>query len=178
MRLLITLLLISFTTIGLAEERIHSYHSDIVIDDKGEMTVTETITVNAEGNKIKRGIYRDFPTQYKDRFGNKYKVGFSIVQVLRDGNPEKFHTEKKSNGIRIYIGEKDRYLKKGDYTYALTYRTHRQLGFFDQHDELYWNVTGNDWDFPIDKASATVRLPKTIPQDSLSVEGYTGISGS
>ncbi len=178
MRLLITLLLISFTTIGLAEERIHNYHSDIVIDDKGEMTVTETITVNAEGNKIKRGIYRDFPTQYKDRFGNKYKVGFSIVQVLRDGNPEKFHTEKKSNGIRIYIGEKDRYLKKGDYTYAITYRTNRQLGFFDQHDELYWNVTGNDWDFPIDKASATVRLPKTIPQDSLSVEGYTGISGS
>ncbi len=178
MRLLITLLLISFTTIGLAEERIHSYHSDIVIDDKGGMTVTETITVNAEGNKIKRGIYRDFPTQYKDRFGNKYKVGFSIVQVLRDGNPEKFHTEKKSNGIRIYIGEKDRYLKKGDYTYAITYRTNRQLGFFDQHDELYWNVTGNDWDFPIDKASATVRLPKTIPQDSLSVEGYTGISGS
>jgi len=178
MRLLITLLLISFTTIGLAEERIHSYHSDIVIDDKGDMTVTETITVNAEGNKIKHGIYRDFPTRHKDRFGNKYKVGFSIVQVLRDGNPEKFHTEKKSNGIRIYIGEKNRYLKKGDYTYTITYRTNRQLGFFDQHDELYWNVTGNDWDFPIDKASATVRLPKTIPQNSIEVEGYTGISGS
>ncbi|MCZ6804141.1 MAG: DUF2207 domain-containing protein, partial [Proteobacteria bacterium] len=178
MRLLITLLLISFTTIGLAEERIHSYHSDIVIDDKGDMTVMETITVNAEGNKIKRGIYRDFPTRYKDRFGNKYKVEFSIVQILRDGKPEKFHTEKKSNGIRIYIGEKSRYLKKRDYTYTITYRTNRQLGFFDQHDELYWNVTGNDWDFPIDKASATVRLPKTIPQDSIEVEGYTGISGS
>ncbi len=178
MRQLITLLLISFTTIGLAEERIHSYHSDIVVDDKGDMTVTETITVNAEGIKIKRGIYRDFPTRYKDRFGNKYKVGFSIVQVLRDGNPEKFHTEKKSNGIRIYIGEKNRYLKKGDYTYTITYRTNRQLGFFDQYDELYWNVTGNDWDFPIDKASATVRLPEIIPQDSIEVEGYTGISGS
>ena len=178
MRQLITLLLISFTTIGLAEERIHSYHSDIVVDDKGDMTVTETITVNAEGIKIKRGIYRDIPTQYKDRFGNKYKVGFSIVQVLRDGNPEKFHTEKKSNSIRIYIGEKNRYLKKGNYTYAITYRTNRQLGFFGQHDELYWNVTGNDWDFPIDKASATVRLPEIIPQDSIEVEGYTGISGS
>ena len=106
MRLLITLLLISFTTIGLAEERIHSYHSDIVIDDKGEMTVTETITVNAEGNKIKRGIYRDFPTQYKDRFGNKYKVGFSIVQVLRDGNPEKFHTEKNQTAYVFILGKR------------------------------------------------------------------------
>jgi len=178
MRRLITLLLLTFTTIGLAEERIHNYHSDIVVDEKGDMTVTETITVNAEGNKIKRGIYRDIPTQYKDRFGNKYKVGFSIIQVLRDGTPENFHTEKRSNGIRIYIGNKNRYLSKGDYTYAITYQTNRQLGFFDQHDELYWNVTGNDWDFPIDNASATVRLPKTIPQDSIKVEGYTGISVS
>ncbi len=178
MRQLITLLLLTFTTIGLAEERIHSYHSDIVVDEKGDMTVTETITVNAEGNKIKRGIYRDIPTRYKDRFGNKYKVGFSIIQVLRDGTPENFHTEKRSNGIRIYIGNKNRYLSKGDYTYAITYQTNRQLGFFDQHDELYWNVTGNDWDSPIDNASATVRLPKTIPQDSIKVEGYTGISGS
>ena len=93
-KLLITLLLISFATISLAEERIHSYHSDIVVDDKGDMTVTETITVNAEGNKIKRGIYRDFPTRYKDRFGNKYNVGFSIIKVLRNGSREKFHTEK------------------------------------------------------------------------------------
>jgi hypothetical protein len=74
-KLLITLLLISFATVSLAEERIHSYHSDIVVDEKGDMTVTETITVNAEGNKIRRGIYRDFPTHYKDRLGNNYNVG-------------------------------------------------------------------------------------------------------
>ena len=178
MRRLITLLLITFTTIGLAEERIHSYHSDIIIDDRGDMTVTETITVNAEGIKIKRGIYRDFPTRYKDRLGNRYNVGFSIVKILRDGKSEHYHTEKRSNGIRIYIGHRDHYLKKGDYTYAITYQTSRQLGFFEQHDELYWNVTGNDWDFPINKASATVHLPKIIPQDSLQIEGYTGSFGS
>jgi len=177
-KLLITLLLISFASVSLAEERIHSYRSDIVVDDKGDMTVTETIAVNAEGNKIKRGIYRDFPIHYKDRLGNKYNVGFSIVKVLRDGNRENFRTEKKSNGIRIYIGRKNHYLKKGDYTYTITYKTNRQLGFFDRHDELYWNVTGNDWDFPIDKASATVRLPEAIPRESIEVEGYTGSTGS
>ena len=176
--LLITLLLISFAIVSLAEERIHSYHSDIIIDDKGDMTVTETIMVNAEGNKIRRGIYRDFPTSYKDRFGHKYNVGFSIIKVLRDGNREKFHTKKISNGIRIYIGDKNHFLQNGDYTYAITYKTNRQLGFFDRHDELYWNVTGNDWDFPIDKASATVRLPEIIPRDSIEVEGYTGFTGS
>ena len=178
MRLLISLFLLAFTTFGYAVERIHNYHSEIVVDDKGDMTVTETITVNAEGYKIKRGIYRDFPTRYKDRLGNRYNVGFSIVQILRDGNPENYHTENLSNGVRIYIGQKDRYLKKGDYTYSITYRTNRQLGFFEKHDELYWNVTGNDWDFPIEKASATVHLPKTIPRESINVEGYTGAFGS
>ena len=177
-KLLIALLLIVFATVSLAEERIHSYHSDIVVDEKGDMTVTETITVNAEGNKIKRGIYRDFPTHYKDRLGNNYNVGFSIVKVLRDGNRENFRTENKSNGIRIYIGRKNHYLKNGDYTYTITYKTNRQLGFFDRHDELYWNVTGNDWAFPIDTASATVRLPEIIPRDSIEVEGYTGFTGS
>ena len=178
MRRLVALLLIAFTTVGLAAERIHGYHSDIVVDEKGEMTVTETITVNAEGRKIKRGIYRDVPTRYKDRLGNRYKVGFSIVKILRDGASEDFHTESTANGIRIYIGNKDRYLKNGDYTYTIVYRTNRQLGFFERRDELYWNVTGNDWDFPIDKASATVRLPDIIPPDSLTVEGYTGALGS
>jgi uncharacterized membrane protein YgcG len=178
MHRLIFLLLLTFATSGLAEERIHNYHIDIVVNEKGGMTVTETITVNAEGNKIKRGIYRDIPTQYKDRFGNKYKVGFSIEQVLRDGTREDYHTEKKSNGIRIYIGNKNHHLKTGNYTYAITYRTDHQLGFFDQHDELYWNTTGNDWDFPINKASAIVRLPEVIPHDAIASEAYTGASGS
>ena len=52
----------------------------------------------------------------------------------------------------------------------LRYRTTRQLGFFDDHDELYWNVTGNGWDFPIDAASATVALPGAIAPSHLHVE--------
>ena len=174
MRLLVTLFLIAFTTCALDGDA----DRVIMVDEKGDMTVTETITVNAEGNKIKRGIYRDFPTRYKDRLGNRYNVGFSIIHILRDGNTEPYHMESRSNGVRIYIGHKDKYLKKGDYTYTIAYRTNRQLGFFEQHDELYWNVTGNDWDFPINKASATVHLPRTIPPDSLSVEAYTGAFGS
>jgi uncharacterized membrane protein len=52
------------------------------------------------------------------------------------------------------------------------------LGFFDEHDELYWNVTGNNWAFPIDKATATVRLEFDAPRDLLMVDGYTGRMGS
>lgn len=173
-----TLLLLIFSCTVLADERILNYHSDITVYENAVMQVTENITVRAEGNNIKRGIYRDFPTIYKDNYGNKYRVDFEIKQVLRDGNSEPWHTENLSNGVRIYIGNKNVLLKRGEYTYSITYTTSRQLGYFREHDELYWNVTGNGWIFPIDKASAKVRLPENIPRNSITMEGYTGDFGS
>jgi hypothetical protein len=159
-------------------EAILSYVSLITVDPDASMRVTETIKVVSAGDKIKRGIYRDFPTTYKDHAGNKYIVGFAILAVERDGKPEAYHTETLSNGIRIYIGKKEYILPSGEYTYTLSYRTDRQLGFFKDHDELYWNVTGNGWNFPIEKVSATVVLPPGVPADKMVLEGYTGPMGA
>ena len=178
LHILYTLLLIVFSGTLFADERILNYHSDITVFENAGMQVTENITVRAEGNNIKRGIYRDFPTTYKDNYGNRYQVDFGIKQILRDGNPEPYHTEDRSNGVRIYIGDKNTFLRSGKYTYSITYTTSRQLGFFKEHDELYWNVTGNEWAFPIDKASAAVRLPDGIPHSRITAEAYTGAFGS
>jgi hypothetical protein len=71
------------------------------------LTVTEAIRVQAEGNQIRRGIYRDFPTRYQDPLGNHYTVGFSVEAVLRDGVPESWHGEELPNGIRVYAGSAD-----------------------------------------------------------------------
>jgi hypothetical protein len=161
-----------------AEERIHDYHSDVQVLKDGSLTVTETITVNAEGRKIKRGIYRDFPIAYTSRYMVPIKLPFDVVSVKRDGKTEPFHTKKESNGVRVYAGREDYLLPPGKYTYEITYTTNFQLGFFDTHDELYWNVTGNGWDFPIDRASASISLPEDVPLDKISHEGYTGLQGS
>ena len=157
-------------------ERILNFTSYIQISSDGSMTVTENITVYASGNKIKRGIYRDFPTRYKARHGNSIKVGFKVLEVLRDDQPEAYHLKTISNGIRVYIGHKNRMLQPGEYTYILTYHTNRQLGFFKQFDELYWNVTGNGWSFPIERAEAIVKLPSDA--EALDYAGYTGPQGS
>ena len=163
---------------GKAEERILSYHSDIMVAADATMEVEETIRVRAEGRDIRRGIYRDFPTRYKDRFDNKYVVAFDVLAVSRDGRSEPYHTEKLGNGVRVYIGSSNVFLNPGAYTYTIRYRTDRQLGFFDDHDELYWNVTGNGWAFPIDTVSATVILPDSVPPDDILITGYTGLAGS
>ncbi|MDH5557264.1 MAG: DUF2207 domain-containing protein, partial [Alphaproteobacteria bacterium] len=66
-----------------ARERIVAFESRVVIATDGELTVTETITVDAEGDKIKRGIYRDFPTRYEGRDGRPHRVGFEVLEVRR-----------------------------------------------------------------------------------------------
>jgi len=161
-----------------AVEEILDWHSEIAVETSGAMTVTETIQVRAEGNIIKRGIYRDFPTKYKDRTGNQILVDFTLLGVKKDGRPEPYHTKGLSNGIRIYAGKSDIFLKPSVYTYQIIYQTNRQLGYFEEHDELYWNVTGNGWEMPILKATASVTLPPTVPSNALQVAGYVGPQGS
>jgi hypothetical protein len=161
-----------------AEEKILSFHSDIKINSDASLTVTETITVRAENDQIKRGIYRDFPTRYRGKYGLIRRVGFQVRQLLRDGAPESFHLEGISIGKRVYFGRKEVILPPGEYTYTFVYDTDRQLGIFPEFDELYWNVTGNDWKFPIEKVSATVRLPEGAGEKIISTSGYTGLRGA
>jgi uncharacterized membrane protein len=158
-------------------ERIISFNSNITLNEDASMEVLETIQVYANGNKIKRGIYRDFPTKYKDDYGNNVKIRFDILEVLRDGSLENYHTEKLSNGVRVYFGRSDYFLPAGKYTYTFKYRTDRQIGYFDKFDELYWNVTGNGWEFLIEKASAIVNFPEPVSSDDLKLFAYTGYSG-
>jgi uncharacterized membrane protein YgcG len=159
-----------------ASERIIAFDSRVVIAADGDLTVTETITVEAEGDRIKRGVYRDFPTRYEGRDGRSHIVGFDVVEVLRDGRRENWFTENLSNGVRVYAGEKNVYLRPGRYTYTLTYNTDRQIGFFENYDELYWNVTGNDWEFPIERARVTIVLPADAP--IVQTAAYTGLQGA
>lgn len=159
-----------------AEEYIRSYHSDIAIAPNGDLTVSETITVNAEGNRIKRGIFRDFPLTMRDKEGGTVRVGFELLSLTRDGRPEEWHTESITGGTRIYAGSKDVLLRDGQHTYVLTYRSDRQIRFFADHDELYWNVTGNGWQFRIANASARVTLPDGA--EIMRTAAYTGPIGS
>ncbi len=161
-----------------AEERIREFDARISIASDGKITVIETIVVNAEQKKINRGIYRDFPTLYTSRYGIPVRLPFDVKSVTRDGDREDFHIKDDSNGVRVYIGSENVFLQQKTYRYEITYETNFQIGYFDTHDEFYWNVTGNGWEFSIDKARATVLVPQEIPRGQMTAEGYTGPAGS
>jgi uncharacterized membrane protein YgcG len=128
--------------------------------------------------QIRRGIYRDFPTRYKDRFDNRVVVDLQVLGVLRNNVSEPWFTEERDNGIRINTGNDNFLPVPADYTYTLRYRTTRQLGFFADHDELYWNAIGTGWAFPIDQGRVDVFLPSPVEVDRMAAEGYTGYQGS
>ena len=142
----------------------------------GTLDVTETIHVRVENIAINHGIYRDLPTKYRATGGRRVKVGFQLAETWLDGQAEPNKVETLTNGVRIRIGSAERTVAPGEHIYTIRYRASRMIGRFDGYDELYWNATGNGWDFPIDRASATVTLPS--PARFGQRAAYTGPQGS
>ncbi|HMN46677.1 MAG TPA: DUF2207 domain-containing protein [Povalibacter sp.] len=177
-QLLVLALLLACVCTVRAEERVLAYDIDVEVRADGALDVTERITVNVEGNRIRRGIYRDFPTRYRDRYGNRVVVGLQVLGVERDGANEPWFTENLGNGVRINTGDDSFLPAPAEHTFTLRYRTTRQLGFFGDHDELYWNAIGTGWIFPILSGTVTARLPVPVPVAQMSAEGYTGPQGA
>ena len=82
------------------------------------------------------------------------------VTGVTDGNGGKLKYESStSNGFRdlkIFIPD----AVDANRTVEIDYTVRNGTRFFEDHDEFYWNVTGNDWPVPIDHASAQVSFPE------------------
>ena len=168
------LLLTSTVYYATAQERINSFSSVVTINQDATLDVQETIEVISTGKTVVHGIVREFPTTYRDHLGTTYRVDFSVKSVRRNNTPEPFTLKSADNGQLLYIGDKKVTIPTGKHRYTITYRTNRQLGFFKEYDELYWNISGTGWRLPIDSVEATINLPTK----ALSAEAYTGKQGA
>src|SRR5262245_21686913 len=104
---------------SLAEERISSFVSDVEVLRNGDLIVTESLDVWAEGRQIRRGILRDFPTVYHRADGSRVEVGFDIQGVMRDGGYETYSTERMTNGVRVRIGNTNGNINQGSQRYVI-----------------------------------------------------------
>lgn len=174
--LLVALILVAALLPAAAGDRILSFVSNVAIQRNGDLDVTETIRFDVEGDQIRHGINRDFPTRYTDGRGMAVVAGFTVESVLLDGEPEPYELLPLANGTRVRIGSANRFVSRGTHDYTIRYRTTRQIGYFADFDELYWNATGNGWTFPIESAEARIALPEAVPFRTF--DAYTGPQGS
>ena len=158
-------------------EHIKSFKSDILINKDGRINVKETIVYDF-GQLQKHGIYRDVPFIRTNQDGKKYKLEFNNFSVQdENGKGYRFTTSSIDEKIiRLKIGDPDR-LISGIYNYIITYTVEGALTYFSDHDELYWNITGNEWTVPIVQASALIRLPEVLESSNVKLACYTGYVG-
>jgi len=158
------------------KERVIRFHSDIQIDADGRIEVVEHIKLYAAGIDIKRGFARDLPLYRENKKGRRVRMDYKILSVRCNNVDTKYKTENENGNLAVYIGDEDVFLKAGEYDYIIRYQCYGHIGFFDDFDELYWNVTGTDWMFPIEKASAAITLPGNAVAGK--TDYYTGRKGA
>jgi uncharacterized membrane protein len=150
---------------------IDNFQSDIAIQETGEVRIVETLEVNFN-SLDKHGIYRDIPYVYESN-GEKTYTQIKVESVLQNDKKAQYETSTNEGFVRIKIGDPDKTIS-GKNLYVITYQAKGVLRSFADHDELYWNVTGNGWGVPVTYSEAVVRLPKEGITKITCFEGYAG----
>jgi hypothetical protein len=149
------------------------------VNADGSALVRESITLIFVGEW--HGIHRTIPIEYPGPDGTNYRLFLEVTSVT-DETGAKLKYDSSSTGasrdLKIYIPNAVNTTR----TVEIVYRVRNGTRFFhgtdeDSHDEFYWNVTGNDWQVPIDHASAVVHFPAAAA-GSLRVQAFTGVYGS
>jgi hypothetical protein len=160
-----------------AAERIRDFSARIHLDPDGSFAVEERIVYDFEGQR-RHGIYRDIPVRYERALGARHHVGLDVESVSDEsGVARSFAVSRSGASLRIRIGDADRFVE-GVQEYRIHYRARRALLFFPEHDELYWNATGTEWQVPIDRATAEVYPPAGVSPAGLRVACFAGPPGA
>jgi len=140
------------------ELRIEKFSSEIVVSANGSIDVTETITARFIGGPW-HGLYRSIPVEYVTPQELNYTLFLNVKNITDgSGNKLKFEAsrERHYRKLKIYVPNAD----NSTQTISIEYTVSDALRFFEDHDELYWNVTGDEWDVPIQSADARIVLPE------------------
>lgn len=155
---------------------VESFHSNITVYEDSSFTVTETI--DTDFTRQRHGIYRDIPYKYTDDLGKKIVTPLKVISVRNGrGSKRQYKVSREGDYIRIRIGNPERYVK-GRQVYEITYKVINAILYHDDHDELFWNVTGNRWKTVVKKVSANVRVVGRGTSKELKGACYTGPYGS
>ena len=156
-------------------ERIRNFKAKYWVEKDGSVRVQEKIDYDFGAN-VRHGIYRYIPYVYKA--GEKdFELEFSDFKVVDEkGNPYKFVLSKDERFYFLKIGDPDRTIY-GRKVYIISYKVKGAIRYFENYDEFYWDITGEGWRVPIEKAEAQIFLPKGAGKGKVKAICFTGVFG-
>ena len=158
-------------------EHIANFQQSTIINADGTIDVTEQIEYDFSTEE-RHGIFRTIPYTKLNSEGKKFKMTFSQIFVVdENGQPYTFTNTDESGAITLKIGDPDVTIT-GKHTYVIRYQVSGALTYFSDHDELYWNVTGDEWDVPIALAQSSVTLPGQIYREQIQMDCFRGKRGT
>jgi uncharacterized membrane protein YgcG len=169
----IAILLVGFA--ASATLYIQNFDAAIELTPTGELRVAETLTVVFLTEH--HGIERFIPVSYRTPLGTRVTMDLRKGEVTLDGQTVPVQTSRSGGRQVLRIGDPDTTLT-GTHVYRIAYSAGRALVFHDDYLQLYWNVTGNDWQIPIRQATATLTLPSDVSPEEVSATSYMGSTGS
>jgi hypothetical protein len=170
--LLAVLLFPKASALTTRELRIEKFDAEITVLPDSSIEVTEKIQAHFIGSNW-HGLYREIPVEYVSPQGFNYTLFLSVNHVTdENGNSLKYESsrERHYRKLKIFVPDAD----NSTHTISIEYTVSDGLRFFEDHDELYWNVTGDEWDVPIHEATAHIVLPvgTTNIRTNLFTGGY------
>ncbi|MBR1648959.1 MAG: DUF2207 domain-containing protein [Alphaproteobacteria bacterium] len=144
-----------------AKEHIPYLSSKIDILPNGLVRIRETVTVVANGEKLRYGLSKALPKYSVSRNGVKNST-IPYLNSVKINNTEIEYVLKNLSDRFLITPKKQFPLQNGIYTYEFDYMLDRKLWYYDDFNEFYWDVTGSFWNLAITTAQAAVRLPVNI----------------
>ncbi len=172
----LALLLLALSATSLSAQRSYSierFDARVRVNRDASIDVTESITARFVGSW--NGLYRTIPVKYRTPQGLNWTLGVSL-QSAQDDAGRNLRTETSRQGAYIKYKVWIPGAANADRTLVLRYHATNGLRFFDEHDELYWNVTGDEWEVPIRAATAEIELPPGTP--GARAIAFNGVYGS
>jgi len=155
---------------------IRDFSTHLTLRPDSSLSVREEIQADFE-SESKHVIFRSIPVNYR-RGSLAYNLRLKVLAVEdENGRPYSYRVSRQGRYREIRIGDPKRYVS-GTHWYIITYLVERGINYFDDHDELYWNTTGDEWPVPIGRSQAMVSLPAGIPPDEITTRSFTGPRGS
>lgn len=168
-----TLLLLVSAPLWGRSYQVAKFNANVHVDEDGSARVEEQISFAFAGQF--HGIYRNIPVEYPGPDGTNYSLFVQVNRITDEtGSALKFEKHTTNGYLRLKV-----YMEAANTTRTVNieYTVLDAAKFFESHDEFYWNVTGNDWEVPIDSASASIYFPPSA-SGQLRAQAFGGIYGS